>query len=252
MRLSDRKAVILGGAGRIGEAVVKSFLENGARVMPVDRDTQGLSRLMNGLKDEWKENCHPHSADIKSEKDAGNLVNTATKTLGGIDCYIHLPGGIYRAPFVSHSLKELDMLWEANVRVPFLACQAFGEFMEKQQRGKIILFASIGGMYPEENHSGYCAVKAALIGFARVAALELAGNNVQVNIIAPGPTEATPFRSRFYLDNPDVLAGIEARTPAGRIGHPEDHAGLAVFLAGDESGWLSGQVIASDGGLSLT
>jgi NAD(P)-dependent dehydrogenase (short-subunit alcohol dehydrogenase family) len=123
--------------------------------------------------------------------------------------------------------------------------------MEVQKKGRIIVFAAVGGLRPEVNHSGYCAAKAALVGFARVAAVELARKNIQVNIIAPGPTETIPFKSPYYSEHPQVLADIEGRTPLGRIGHPEDHIGLAIFLASDESAWITGQVLFSDGGLSL-
>ncbi|MFW6173050.1 MAG: SDR family NAD(P)-dependent oxidoreductase, partial [Elusimicrobiota bacterium] len=86
----------------------------------------------------------------------------------------------------------------------------------------------------------------------RVMALELASYNIQVNVIAPGPTETKPFSSDFYLNNPEILSQIKKATPAGRIGHPEDHVGLALFLASNESDWITGQVISSDGGLGLT
>jgi NAD(P)-dependent dehydrogenase (short-subunit alcohol dehydrogenase family) len=252
MRLPGKKAVILGGAGRIGGVLVERFLENGAEVLAVDRAEQALVSLIEELPEASRRQCHPLAADIVTQNDAADLVDNALKVLGGIDILIHLTGGIYRAAFVEHALKEFDELWQANVRTPFLACQAFARFMEGQRHGKIILFSAVGGVFPQENHSGYCAAKAACIAFARVAALELAPKNVQINIIAPGPTETVPFRSRYYLDNPQVLAQIEARTPAGRIGHPEDHAGLVLFLASDESEWITGQVIFSDGGLSLT
>jgi len=252
MRLSGKKAVFLGAAGRIGGILVRRFLENGATVLAVDRAQQALVTLIDALPEASRRTCHPFVADVVTPDDAASLVEKAAEVLGGIDVLVHLSGGIYRAPFIEHSLKEFDELWKANVMTPFTTCQAFARFMEAQRHGKIILFSAVGGVYPQENHSGYCAAKAACIAFARAAALELAGKNVQINIIAPGPTETVPFRSRYYLDNPQVLARIEAQTPAGRIGHPEDHAGLAVFLASDESDWITGQVIFSDGGMSLT
>jgi gluconate 5-dehydrogenase len=252
MRLSGKKAVILGGAGRIGSVLVRRFAENGAGVLAVDRARQDLAALIDALPETSRQNCHPFAAEIAAQGDAADLVAKASEILGGIDILVHLSGGIYRAPFVEHSLKEFDELWKANVMTPFITCQAFARFMEAQRHGKIILFSAVGGVFPQENHSGYCAAKAASIAFARTAALELARKNVQINIIAPGPTETVPFRSRYYLDNPQVLARIEAETPAGRIGHPEDHAGLALFLASDESDWITGQVIFSDGGMSLT
>ncbi|MDD4208592.1 SDR family oxidoreductase, partial [Mesotoga sp.] len=103
----------------------------------------------------------------------------------------------------------------------------------------------------EKEHAGHCAAKAGIIAISKVMALELASANIQVNVIAPGPTETVPFTSPFYFQHPEVLKRIEEKTPAGRIGHPEDHTGLIVFLASDESNWITGQVIMSDGGLGL-
>lgn len=115
----------------------------------------------------------------------------------------------------------------------------------------LVRILAAGGARPEATYAGYCAAKAGLIAFSRVAAMELAPHNVQVNVVAPGPTETVPFTSSFYLERPEVLRGIEERTPAGRIGRPEDHVGLVTFLASGESNWISGQVIMSDGGLGL-
>ena len=123
--------------------------------------------------------------------------------------------------------------------------------MVKNNHGKIINIASIGGLYPEKGHSGHCAAKAGIIAISKVMALELASNNIQVNVVAPGPTETIPFSSPFYTQHPDILANLEEKTPAGRIGHPEDHTGLLILLASDASDWITGQVIISDGGLSL-
>lgn len=251
MRLAGKKAVILGGAGRIGSAIAVEYVANGAEVLLVDKDAGSLDAFVAAQPAELRGQFHTVAADVRGEEDAAGLTATARRRMGAVDVYIHSAGYVYRSPFVEHSFAELDRLWDANVRVVFATCQAFARIMVEQKRGKIIVFGAVGGLRPEVGHSGYCAAKAALVGFARVAAVELAKSNIQVNIIAPGPTETVPFKSRYYLDHPEVLAGIESRTPMGRIGHPEDQVGLAVFLASDESAWVTGQVLYCDGGLSL-
>jgi len=138
-----------------------------------------------------------------------------------------------------------------NVRLLLLVSKVIGRKMAKAKKGKIINLASIGGVRPEKEHLAHCAAKSAVIAVSKVMALELAEHNIQVNVVAPGPTETIPFSSPFYTAHPDVLKRIEESTPLGRIGHPEDHTGLLLFLASEESDWITGQVILSDGGLAL-
>ncbi len=168
-----------------------------------------------------------------------------------VDILLNCPAYIYRAPFVDHPIEEIDRQWHINVRIVFMLSQVVAKMMSKNGGGKIINLASVGGLFPEKEHAGHCAAKAGIIAISKVMALELASANIQVNVIAPGPTETVPFTSPFYSQHPEVLKRIEEKTPAGRIGHPEDHTGLMVFLASDESNWITGQVIMSDGGLGL-
>lgn len=250
-RLAHKNAVIIGGAGRIGRAVGREFVDAGARVILVDRRAEEVRSAAEwcGQGDPGK--CTAVAINLRTFEDCTALAMECHEVLGKVDILVNCPGGIYRAAFLDHSVDALGELWDMNVKLPFMTCQAFGRTMKERGSGKIINFASVGGVRPEATHAGYCAAKAGLIAFSRVAAMELAPNNVQVNVVAPGPTETLPFTSPFYLEHPEVLRGIEERTPAGRIGHPEDHVGLVTFLASDESNWISGQVVMSDGGLGL-
>lgn len=249
--LDGQNGVVVGGAGRIGSAVGRGFMKHGASVMLVDRREDELGRAAATCDEIKPGSCSTLAVDLKSYEDCQKLAADIERSTGPVDILVNCLGGIYRAPFLEHSIEELDVLLNVNVRLVFMLCQAFGKNMADRGRGKIINIASVGGVYPEAEHSGYCAAKAALVAFSKVAALELADNNVQVNLIAPGPTETIPFTSAFYTEHPDVLRRVESQTPAGRIGHPEDHVGLAVFLASNASNWITGQIIMSDGGLSL-
>jgi NAD(P)-dependent dehydrogenase (short-subunit alcohol dehydrogenase family) len=171
---------------------------------------------------------------------------------GRVDILLNAPAYISRAPFLEHTIEEIDRQWQVNFRIVYMVSQELARMMAERKSGKIINIASIAGIKPEKGHAGHCAVKAALIALSKVMALELAEQNIQVNVIAPGPTETRPFSSGYYLEHPEVLSDIEMKTPAGRIGTPHDHAGLIVFLASSQSDWITGQVILSDGGLGLT
>jgi NAD(P)-dependent dehydrogenase (short-subunit alcohol dehydrogenase family) len=250
--LGGKRAVVIGGAGRIGSAVTAAFLENGAEVLMVDQSEQNLLAVRNKMQPDHCKLCHTLAQKVNTPEEAEVLAIRVKTILKQVDILVNCPGYIYRSPFLEHSPDELEELWRRNVKISFLTCQAMGQLMAEHGSGKIINFASVGGVRPERGHSGYCAAKAAVIAFSRVIALELAQYNIQVNVIAPGPTETVPFSAPYYLEHPEVLRQIETTTPAGRIGHPEDHIGLLVFLASDASNWVTGQVIMSDGGLSLS
>lgn len=250
--LAGKKAVIVGGAGRIGKSVARAFLAEDAEVLLVDKNERAVAEVKESLRGEAYHRCQVAPLLVDSAEKAHELAELTHSRLGCVDVLVNCPGHIYRASFLDHPVEELDSLWNHNVRVVFLACQAIGRLMAARRSGKIINFSSVGGTRPEAQHSGYCAAKSALIALSKVIALELAEYNVQVNVVAPGPTETVPFTSSYYLEHPEILRRIEQRTPLGRIGHPEDHVGLVVFLASDKSNWITGQVVLSDGGLSLT
>ncbi len=250
-RLSGRTAVIFGGAGRIGSCIAEHYVKEDAHVVLVDRDLKKLINLANKIDNIKSNSCSIIQKQISTKKDIKELTQKLEETQRKIDVLVNCPAYIYRSSFLNHPVEEIDKQWDINVRLVFMVSQAIGSLMAKNKSGKIINFSSIGGLSPEKEHIGHCGAKAAIIAMTRVMALELASYNIQVNVIAPGPTETKPFSSDFYLNNPEVLSQIEKKTPAGRIGHPEDHVGLAIFLASNESDWITGQVILSDGGLSL-
>jgi len=247
--LLEKKAVIVGGGGRIGSAITRAFLHHGATVLLVDRDEESLRRITEELPSGERTLCHPCRLEMDRESSVDELAREVAERLNWADILVNCLGYIYRAPFTTHSMVELNKLMRLNFSITFAVCQKIASMMVKRGSGKIINFASVGGFRPEKEHSGYCAAKAALIALSKVMALELSQKHVQVNVVAPGPTETVPFSSPFYKEHPEALQAIE--TVTGRIGHPEDHTGLVVFLASDQSDWITGQVIASDGGWGL-
>ncbi|MBN2552115.1 MAG: SDR family oxidoreductase [Spirochaetales bacterium] len=247
--LLQKKAVIVGGAGRIGSAITRAFLLHGAQVLLVDRDEESLRRISEDLPAGERARCHPCRLEMDHENSVDELARVVEEKLVWTDILVNCLGYIYRAPFTIHSMAELNKLMKLNFSINFAVCQKIASMMVERGSGKIINLASVGGFRPEKEHSGYCAAKAALIALSKVMALELSPKNIQVNIVAPGPTETVPFSSPYYTEHPEALQAIE--TVTGRIGHPEDHTGLLVFLASDQSDWITGQVIASDGGWAL-
>jgi len=249
-RLTGKTALIF-GAGRVGGSAARAFVNEGAKVIILDRDEDKLETLKEELEQTKRGFCSTICANIDNQKDVDEISNLIEENTWKVDILLNCPAYIFRAPFLNHPIDEIDRQWHINVRIVFMVSQAVAKMMANNGGGKIINLASVGGLFPEREHAGHCAAKAGIIAISRVMALELASLNIQVNVIAPGPTETIPFSSPFYSQHPEVLKRIEERTPAGRIGHPEDHTGLMVFLASEESNWITGQVILSDGGLGL-
>ncbi|KUK78883.1 dehydrogenase [Mesotoga sp. Brook.08.105.5.1] len=249
-RLTGKTALIF-GTGRVGGSAARAFVNEGAKVIILDRDEDKLETLKEELEQTKRGFCSTICANIDNQKDVDEISNLIEENTWKVDILLNCPAYIFRAPFLNHPIDEIDRQWHINVRIVFMVSQAVAKMMAKNGGGKIINLASVGGLFPEREHAGHCAAKAGIIAISRVMALELASLNIQVNVIAPGPTETIPFSSPFYSQHPEVLKRIEERTPAGRIGHPEDHTGLMVFLASEESNWITGQVILSDGGLGL-
>lgn len=250
-RLEGKTAVIFGGAGRIGSSVARAYAGEGARVVLVDRNRDRLLGVKESLLKSIEQDLVILEATIDTMDDAKVMTETLRREIDSVDILVNCPAYISRASFLEHSIEEFDRQWHVNVRIVFMVSQAIARWMAEGDGGKIINLASVGGLYPEKGHSGHCTAKSAIIALSRVMALELASHSIQVNVVAPGPTETVPFSSPFYTQHPEILQRIEEKTPAGRIGHPEDHTGLMVFLASDESNWITGQVILSDGGLGL-
>lgn len=250
-KLDGKNAVIFGGAGRIGKMTTLAYLENGANVCVIDCNIERLNKLQGSIPEVYNKNFFYINKKINFISDAKEIMDVILNKFSNIDILVNCPAYIYRDKFVNHPVIELDNSWNINVRIVFIFSQLVANKMIENKKGKIINIASVGGTKPQKNHVSHCAVKAAIIAASKVMALELAENNIQVNVIGPGPTETNPFSSDYYEKNPEAFKRIEENTPMGRIGNVNDHKGLMVFLASNDSDWITGQVILSDGGLGL-
>lgn len=241
--LAGKQAIVTGAAGRIGRAVTEELIHQGAEVLGLDHNEDWLQQMVSD-RFTW---CQ---VDLLDEQ-GYETVAAAVDKLSKVDILVNCMGGIYRAPFLEHDPKEFTRLWMLNVYSVFRVSQLVARKMAQNQSGKIINFAAVGAVRPSINHSGYCAAKGSLVAFSRSLALELAKYNIQVNVIAPGPTETVPPTSPYYADHPEIYQSVLQNTPLGRLGTPEDHMGLVTYLASERSNWVTGQVVMSDGGMEL-
>jgi len=250
IELTDRVALVTGGAQGIGYGIAKSFLEAGARVVVADRNEDALERATADLKARFETKVHGVLADISAEEDVKKMVEETVRAFDTIDILVNNAGFGGMNYFWEMSLREWDEVLNTNLRGAFLCSREVVKVMlEKGVRGKIINIASTNSILPSTGISAYCASKGGLLMFTRVAAQELGPRGINVNAIGPGTT-MTPITEGFY-HLPGLKEGFLERTPKGRFGEPDDIAKVALFLASAYSDWVTGQIIFADGGQSL-
>jgi NAD(P)-dependent dehydrogenase (short-subunit alcohol dehydrogenase family) len=249
-RLDDKVAVITGGSGGIGRAAAHRFVAEGARVMLVDIDEAALIEVRDELGSNVASYC---VADVSKAADTERYVDETLEQFGGVDIYLANAGieGIV-APIVDYDEKMFDKVIAVNVKGVWLGIKALFPAMQKKGGGSIVITSSTMGVKGAPGLSAYNASKHAVIGLMRSTALDGAAHNIRVNTVNPSPTETRMMRSLEAAmnpaDAPAVHQRIAASIPLQRYGEPEDIANIMLFLASDESSFLTGGVYMADGG----
>jgi NAD(P)-dependent dehydrogenase (short-subunit alcohol dehydrogenase family) len=244
--LAEKIAVIVGGAGGIGRAIAEAFASAGATVVVADAkdacaDVAQSIATRGGA-------ASSHLVDVADEASVEHLFQETMRRHRRIDVLVNSAGIAARAPAVDHSLEAWNRVMAINATGVFLCCRAAARHMIATGGGSIVNIASImgmsgGGLYP---NISYQTSKGAVVNMTRSLALEWAKQGVRVNAIAP-----TYVRTDFIkplIDDPELLARIEAMTPMGRIAEPDDIVGPVLFLASHASAMVTGHVLAVDGG----
>jgi NAD(P)-dependent dehydrogenase (short-subunit alcohol dehydrogenase family) len=249
-RLSNKVAIITGGAGGIGKAAGKLFAAEGASVLLVDRDEAALKEACNELGSNAVSYC---VADVTSLQDNMSMVEIATERYGGIDILVANAGieGDVK-PITEYDEAKFDQVLAVNVKGPFLGLKASIPALEARGGGSVIITSSVAGINGSPQMSAYITSKHAVIGLMKSAALECASKNIRVNTVNPSPVDTRMMRSLeegFSKGNASAMkAAFEAGIPLGRYGEPEDVANLMLFLASDDSRFITGSVNMVDGG----
>src|SRR5690606_6038066 len=245
MQWQEHVAVVTGGGTGIGRATALEFARRGARVLITGRRAAPLERTAAEA-----DGIEALAADVTSEEGAQRIVARAIERWGRIDTLVNNAAMFAARPLADANAETVAALFATNVLGPTLLARAALAHL-KATRGAIINVSSTFGQKPSPGAAHYGASKAALEHMTRSWALELADDGVRVNAVAPGPTE-TPMLERSGLTPEQVAAVREAearRIPLGRRGEPEEVARWIVLLASPESVWVTGQVVAVDGGL---
>lgn len=245
--MANKVAFITGAAGGIGTAIAERLKSEGFNLaLNVRTMRPQLEELVEKLSDE---NCHVQVVlgDISNSEDCKRMVEEVIKEQGQIDVLVN-NAGITRDKLVMQmSEADFEDVIATNLNGAFYLSKYVSRYMMKRRSGRIINMSSVVGLHGNAGQANYAAAKAGMIGMTKSFAKEFASRNILVNAVAPGFIE-TPMTDNL---TDDVKEKIKAGIPLGTIGEPSDVANLTAFLAGEESRYITGQVISVDGGMNV-
>lgn len=248
-RLAGRIALVTGASSGIGEAIALGFAREGADVIVHYRtrkmEAEEIAEEIRGMG----RRAHVVQADIVNAAQVNRMMEEAA-TLGPLSIVVCNAGAHRRVPFLEIDEAMWDWVLDTDLKGPFLVGQAAARQMVQSGGGSIIATSSVSAHSAQPELVHYQAAKAGVAMLVRGMALELALHGIRVNAIAPGLVE-TNLTTRIF-QTPDVLASRVRRIPLGRAGQPEDMVGAAIFLASDDSAWMTGTTVTVDGGFSIT
>ncbi|EPL6455053.1 MULTISPECIES: SDR family oxidoreductase [Providencia] len=240
--LDGKVALITGGAAGIGLAIAQLYVEKGAKVALVDK-SENVIDVANGMKNTIGIQC-----DITKKDSVLQMVEQVVNHYGALDIAVNSAGIVALAPAEHLSEQDWDLTMNVNLKGTFLVCQAAGNIMIKQGKGKVINMASQAGVIALDQHAAYCASKAAIIGLTQVLALEWSPKGIQTNAISPTIVLTELGKKAWEGPKGDEM---KEKIPARRFAEPSEIAACALFLASDASDMITGHNLVIDGGYSI-
>ncbi len=240
MRLDGQVAIVTGGLSGIGAAIAARFAAVGARVIAADLTAPAAPLAADAA-------IAPFACDVAAPASVGALVEAVLAAHGRIDCLVNSAGIGRDVAFLDTPVEVFDRMIAVNLRGTFLVGQACARAMVAAGRGAIINIASVSGLRGNIGRAAYGAAKGGVVTLTQVMATELAPCGVRVNALASGPVD-TPLVATMH--DPAIRAAWTRVTPMHRYAAPEEIAGAALFLASDEASFVSGHVLAVDGGFA--
>jgi len=240
MRFSGKTALVTGAAGGIGQAIVAGLRAEGARVAAADRDSSAIAA-----------DAHL-DGDLLNPEYCDGLITAAVAALGSIDIIVNNAGIITRGTIDETTDADWALSMGVNVEAPFRICRAAIPVMAKQGGGVIVNTSSCwGGKAPGPNHPLYCMTKSAIASMTECLGMDHGHQNIRVNAVCPNevntPMLRTGLRVRGF-DPDTAIAELGKTVPLGRIAEPEDIADVVLFLASDQSRYMTGTLVEVNGG----
>lgn len=233
--------VLVAGAGGIGAACARAFLQSGARVLIADQNTESLAA--------FADSAPTLAVDLTTTDGCEQAVRAARTELGGLDILLHSVGINNRVSVLDTDDEDWDRILDVNLSSAFRLGRAAGRVMVDAGYGRQIYCSSVSSLLAHPDHGPYAASKGGLNQLVRVMAREWAANGVTVNAIAPGYVETA--LTTAYLDRPGVREHYTGMVPAGRLGTVDDLTGPVLFLASPPAAFVTGHVLYVDGGRTL-
>lgn len=246
-KFSDKVILVTGGTRGIGRACVEAFAKKGGTVALCGRSQDTAESVAAEIADATGAAVKGYQADIANAEEVDALFKAITEDLGAPTILVNNAGITKDGLIMRMKNDAWDDVIQTNLTSAFYTCRAASRGMMKARYGRIVNLSSIVGVHGQAGQSNYAASKAGLIGFSKSLAQELASRNITVNVIAPGyiTTDMTAELSE------DALNEFVKQIPAKRAGAPEEIAASVLFLASEEAAYITGHVLAVDGGLGM-
>lgn len=246
--LSGKVAIVTGGAKGIGEAIVRRFAADGAKVVIADMDTECGNALAAELNTPFV------ACDVASETDVRKVMDFTDRTFGRLDILVNDAAWQLNKPLLATTTAEFERVMNVNVTGTFQFMREAANYMiAKQIHGAIVNFSSTFAVVGSPGYLAYHASKGAISSMTRAAAIALLPHNIKVNAVAPGTTDTPGLHdgARDTGNEAEGLAGFLALQPLKRFGKPEEIANVVRFLAGEESDYIRGATVMADGGYTI-
>lgn len=244
--VENRVAIVTGGAQGIGKSIALELAKAGADIIIADTNADGIEITIKEIESIGRKSLGV-VCNVANAEDVNKLINLSNEKFKRIDILVNNAGITRDTLMMRMDEKDWDLVMDVNLKGPFLLTKAASQIMIRQRYGRIINMASVVGLMGNAGQVNYSASKGGLIAFTKSVAKELASRNITCNAIAPGFIET---RMTEKLDD-KVRENYMSVIPLRRFGKPEDIAALVLFLASENSGYITGQVVGVDGGMFM-
>jgi 2-hydroxycyclohexanecarboxyl-CoA dehydrogenase len=250
MRLKDRVAIVTGAGSGLGRGIARALAAEGARVAILDVDEAGAGETADGIGRAGGQALAIRT-DVTARGEVEAAVAEVVRRFGGVRVLVNNAGWDRPMPFLDTDEAFWNKILAVNLKAHFHLAQVVLPHMIRGGGGKVVAIASDAGRVGSSGEAIYSAAKGGVIAFTKRLAREMARHRINVNCVCPGPSETPLFETEFTAGRPALAEALKKAIPWGRLGRPDDVAGAVVFLASEESDFITGQTLSVSGGLTM-